>query len=108
MSKTEIENRKKKAAQANGSMKWTFIILAVSCTTNKGNNGGELDATEKRRLLDKTLEMFDHAYTSYMKNAYPADELMPLSCKGNGKTIMRKNLVLFFMVRYPMNRESLR
>uniref|UniRef100_A0A8C6PYV9 alpha-1,2-Mannosidase n=1 Tax=Nothobranchius furzeri TaxID=105023 RepID=A0A8C6PYV9_NOTFU len=26
--------------------------------------------------------MFDHAYGSYMKHAYPADELMPLSCKG--------------------------
>uniref|UniRef100_A0A673B5P3 alpha-1,2-Mannosidase n=1 Tax=Sphaeramia orbicularis TaxID=375764 RepID=A0A673B5P3_9TELE len=26
--------------------------------------------------------MFDHAYGSYMKYAYPADELMPLSCKG--------------------------
>uniref|UniRef100_A0A671WFS4 alpha-1,2-Mannosidase n=1 Tax=Sparus aurata TaxID=8175 RepID=A0A671WFS4_SPAAU len=26
--------------------------------------------------------MFDHAYGSYMKYAYPADELMPLSCRG--------------------------
>ena len=26
--------------------------------------------------------MFAHAYDSYMKYAYPADELMPLSCKG--------------------------
>ncbi|XP_032653570.1 ER degradation-enhancing alpha-mannosidase-like protein 3 isoform X2 [Chelonoidis abingdonii] len=26
--------------------------------------------------------MFDHAYGSYMKHAYPADELMPLSCRG--------------------------
>ncbi|KAH8033409.1 hypothetical protein HPB51_012265 [Rhipicephalus microplus] len=27
-------------------------------------------------------EMFYHAYRAYMENAYPADELMPLSCKG--------------------------
>ena len=27
-------------------------------------------------------EMFFHAYNAYMDNAYPADELMPLSCKG--------------------------
>uniref|UniRef100_A0A673IKC2 alpha-1,2-Mannosidase n=1 Tax=Sinocyclocheilus rhinocerous TaxID=307959 RepID=A0A673IKC2_9TELE len=27
-------------------------------------------------------EMFDHAYNSYMDYAYPADELMPLSCRG--------------------------
>lgn len=26
--------------------------------------------------------MFYHVYRSYMDNAYPADELMPLSCKG--------------------------
>ncbi|CAM6031416.1 unnamed protein product, partial [Sphagnum compactum] len=26
--------------------------------------------------------MFIHAYESYIQNAYPADELMPLSCKG--------------------------
>lgn len=26
--------------------------------------------------------MFTHAYTNYMENAYPADELMPIACKG--------------------------
>ncbi len=26
--------------------------------------------------------MFVHAYESYIRYAYPADELMPLSCKG--------------------------
>lgn len=26
--------------------------------------------------------MFDHAYRSYMDHAYPADELMPLTCRG--------------------------
>ena len=27
-------------------------------------------------------DMFYHAYNAYMDNAFPADELMPLSCKG--------------------------
>lgn len=31
-------------------------------------------------LADKLLKMFDHAYTAYMRNAHPADELRPLSC----------------------------
>lgn len=31
---------------------------------------------------EEVLEMFHHAYRSYMDNAYPADELMPLSCQG--------------------------
>ncbi|XP_069794269.1 ER degradation-enhancing alpha-mannosidase-like protein 3 isoform X2 [Narcine bancroftii] len=26
--------------------------------------------------------MFDHAYQNYMEHAYPADELMPLTCRG--------------------------
>ncbi|XP_053863253.1 ER degradation-enhancing alpha-mannosidase-like protein 3 [Malaclemys terrapin pileata] len=39
-------------------------------------------AAEKSQLRDQVVEMFDHAYGSYMKHAYPADELMPLSCRG--------------------------
>uniref|UniRef100_A0A673Y8D1 alpha-1,2-Mannosidase n=1 Tax=Salmo trutta TaxID=8032 RepID=A0A673Y8D1_SALTR len=31
--------------------------------------------------------MFDHAYGSYMKYAYPADELMPLSCRGRVRVL---------------------
>ncbi|KAK9881411.1 hypothetical protein WA026_016301 [Henosepilachna vigintioctopunctata] len=37
---------------------------------------------EKAQLREESREMFYHAYNAYMKNAYPADELMPLSCKG--------------------------
>lgn len=37
---------------------------------------------EKTVIREQIIEMFDHAYGSYMKYAYPADELMPLSCKG--------------------------
>lgn len=31
---------------------------------------------------EEAREMFYHAYRAYMDNAYPADELMPLSCAG--------------------------
>ncbi|PKU30350.1 protein hypothetical protein [Limosa lapponica baueri] len=31
---------------------------------------------------NQVLEMFDHAYSNYMEHAYPADELMPLTCRG--------------------------
>ncbi|VUZ52678.1 unnamed protein product, partial [Hymenolepis diminuta] len=33
-------------------------------------------------LRNKSKEMFFHAYNNYMNHAYPADELMPLSCRG--------------------------
>lgn len=31
--------------------------------------------------------MFYHGYNNYMNNAYPADELMPLSCKGRFRDV---------------------
>lgn len=37
---------------------------------------------EKQKLGNQVLEMFDHAYGNYMEHAYPADELMPLTCRG--------------------------
>lgn len=33
-------------------------------------------------IREETRDMFYHAYNAYMENAYPADELMPLSCQG--------------------------
>ncbi|KAI8778721.1 ER degradation-enhancing alpha-mannosidase protein 3 [Biomphalaria glabrata] len=41
-----------------------------------------MSGEEKKQLRDKSVEMFYHAFNSYMNFAYPADELMPLSCKG--------------------------
>ncbi|RWS28702.1 ER degradation-enhancing alpha-mannosidase-like protein 3 [Leptotrombidium deliense] len=34
------------------------------------------------KLRDEAKAMFYHGFDSYMQYAYPADELMPLSCKG--------------------------
>lgn len=36
----------------------------------------------KTEMRERVVEMFMHGYNSYMKYAYPADELMPLSCRG--------------------------
>ena len=36
----------------------------------------------KDELREEARDMFYHAYRAYIDNAYPADELMPLSCKG--------------------------
>uniref|UniRef100_A0A1Q3G2S9 alpha-1,2-Mannosidase n=1 Tax=Culex tarsalis TaxID=7177 RepID=A0A1Q3G2S9_CULTA len=37
---------------------------------------------ERNELKEEAREMFYHAYRAYMDKAYPADELMPLSCTG--------------------------
>uniref|UniRef100_A0A3P9M6J4 alpha-1,2-Mannosidase n=1 Tax=Oryzias latipes TaxID=8090 RepID=A0A3P9M6J4_ORYLA len=48
----------------------------------KSQESPGMTAEERAVIRDQIVEMFDHAYGSYMKYAYPADELMPLSCKG--------------------------
>ncbi|KAF4077055.1 hypothetical protein AMELA_G00203660 [Ameiurus melas] len=53
------------------------ILCAVAA-----QDGQTMSAEEKAEIREQILEMFDHAYGSYMKYAYPADELMPLSCRG--------------------------
>ncbi|KAK5642770.1 hypothetical protein RI129_008937 [Pyrocoelia pectoralis] len=40
---------------------------------------------EQLQLREEARDMFYHAYRAYMENAYPADELMPLSCAGRYK-----------------------
>lgn len=54
-------------------------------------------------------EMFMHGYNSYLKFAYPHDELMPLSCKGRirGVTPNRGDVddALGKLVYYFCNRE---
>ncbi|XP_012946036.1 ER degradation-enhancing alpha-mannosidase-like protein 3, partial [Aplysia californica] len=58
----------------------TCILVAKS--SQQAQPTSKMDPTEIKALRAKTLEMFYHAYNSYMENAYPADELMPLSCRG--------------------------
>uniref|UniRef100_A0A8D3BWY8 alpha-1,2-Mannosidase n=1 Tax=Scophthalmus maximus TaxID=52904 RepID=A0A8D3BWY8_SCOMX len=44
--------------------------------------GQAMSREERHRLRNQVVEMFDHAYQNYMDHAYPADELMPLTCRG--------------------------
>jgi len=37
---------------------------------------------EAKQLRNEVGEMFYHAFNGYMDNAFPLDELKPLSCKG--------------------------
>ena len=59
-----------------------LLVLLFALTLTSCNVNAIMDAKEKEELSQQTKEMFYHAYDSYMKNAFPADELMPLSCKG--------------------------
>ncbi|KAL9924688.1 LOW QUALITY PROTEIN: ER degradation-enhancing alpha-mannosidase-like protein 3 [Glossina fuscipes] len=46
-----------------------------------------LSRKEREELREEARDMFYHAYYAYMDNGYPADELMPLSCKGRYRGI---------------------
>ncbi|XP_058801415.1 ER degradation-enhancing alpha-mannosidase-like protein 3 [Phymastichus coffea] len=65
-----------------------MLLMAFACIvqgTMEMFDDGRIEymSREERQLLkQEAKEMFYHAYNAYMDNAYPADELMPLSCKG--------------------------
>ncbi|XP_033732617.1 ER degradation-enhancing alpha-mannosidase-like protein 3 [Pecten maximus] len=65
------------------SMVVILIIFIVEDSVVAG-----MSSSEKGELRDKVVEMFRHAYDSYMNHAFPADELMPLSCKGRYRGTM--------------------
>ncbi|XP_030351694.1 ER degradation-enhancing alpha-mannosidase-like protein 3 isoform X6 [Strigops habroptila] len=57
-------------------------LLSASSVLAAAPGAGAMSKEEKRQLGNQVLEMFDHAYSNYMEHAYPADELMPLTCRG--------------------------
>ncbi|XP_066297953.1 ER degradation-enhancing alpha-mannosidase-like protein 3 [Branchiostoma lanceolatum] len=58
------------------------IFLLAVVQVDKAAGVQVMTSKEKLEAKKQVLEMFDHAYSSYLTYAYPADELMPLSCKG--------------------------
>ncbi|XP_041646805.1 ER degradation-enhancing alpha-mannosidase-like protein 3 isoform X2 [Cheilinus undulatus] len=54
-----------------------LVLLGALCSP-----GRAMSQDEKSKLRNQVVEMFDHAYQNYMDHAYPADELMPLTCRG--------------------------
>uniref|UniRef100_A0A665X1U6 alpha-1,2-Mannosidase n=1 Tax=Echeneis naucrates TaxID=173247 RepID=A0A665X1U6_ECHNA len=61
---------------------WATLLITSLLGWVKCHEGQSMTSEEKTAIRDQIIEMFDHAYGSYMKYAYPADELMPLSCRG--------------------------
>ncbi|PAA78807.1 hypothetical protein BOX15_Mlig029148g4 [Macrostomum lignano] len=53
-----------------------LLLLCLVCFSRA------MQDSERLRLRDKAKSMFQHAYDNYMTHAYPADELMPVSCRG--------------------------
>ncbi|GBG30893.1 Mannosyl-oligosaccharide alpha-1,2-mannosidase [Hondaea fermentalgiana] len=49
---------------------------------NAGNKRMHISETERINLREQVRGMFYHGYNAYMENAFPLDELKPLSCRG--------------------------
>ena len=62
---------------------WIFLSVTI-CKISVDDNEFEspMNSLERQALKNESRDMFYHAYRSYIKHAYPADELMPLSCSG--------------------------
>ncbi|KAK4877426.1 hypothetical protein RN001_009932 [Aquatica leii] len=56
-----------------------FVLFYQQCCTEDIK---PMSKKERLELREEARDMFYHAYRAYMENAYPADELMPLSCTG--------------------------
>eukprot|EP00095_Tigriopus_kingsejongensis_P009960 maker-scaffold17_size721972-snap-gene-1.25 protein:Tk09960 transcript:maker-scaffold17_size721972-snap-gene-1.25-mRNA-1 annotation:"er degradation-enhancing alpha-mannosidase-like 3" len=64
-----------------------LVLLIMAPQANLGMeeedpNDYVMSNEERRQLRDESRDMFYHAYNAYLENAFPADELMPLSCRG--------------------------
>ncbi|XP_046676855.1 ER degradation-enhancing alpha-mannosidase-like protein 3 [Homalodisca vitripennis] len=59
-----------------------LIIKTIQCLEDPTSTQKSMTKEEKNDLKEEARDMFYHAYRAYMENAYPADELMPLSCAG--------------------------
>ncbi|XP_041986540.1 ER degradation-enhancing alpha-mannosidase-like protein 3 [Aricia agestis] len=65
-----------------------FIFTTITCVRPEEDDlFSKMSKTERVELREEARSMFYHAYHAYMYNAYPADELMPLSCKGRMRGI---------------------
>lgn len=63
---------------------FNFLLSVVFLTTQTclSKEVKHMSLKERTQLREEARDMFYHAYNAYMDNAYPADELMPLSCTG--------------------------
>jgi ER degradation enhancer, mannosidase alpha-like 2 len=71
----------------SSSMALLLILVVVAVAAHKGGHYHRrhppaYNASYKANLQIRVAENFEHAYVSYMRHAFPKDELKPLSCSG--------------------------
>ena len=61
----------------------SLLIVCMIISTFTISFAESMSDKEIIELREESKDMFYHAYNAYLFNAFPADELMPLSCQGN-------------------------
>ncbi|XP_054268962.1 ER degradation-enhancing alpha-mannosidase-like protein 2 [Macrosteles quadrilineatus] len=59
-----------------------IVIFLTVIKPNLGYGGRKYTKDDLIKLREEVREMFNHAYSGYLKYAYPYDELRPLTCDG--------------------------
>ncbi|CAF3863708.1 unnamed protein product [Adineta steineri] len=62
-------------------IKFSFILISLFIS-NVHLNEGQFSKQKRLYYKNRVKQMFHHAYDSYLKYAYPYDELRPLTCDG--------------------------
>ncbi|KAK3546878.1 hypothetical protein QTP86_003798 [Hemibagrus guttatus] len=77
---------RKISARIKGKVYKTVVRLAMlyglETVSLRKRQESELEVAELQMLRDRIKSMFYHAYNNYLENAYPYDELRPLTCDG--------------------------
>ncbi len=63
-------------------MRLLLALVLVLASAFLPRCSGSMTTLELSELRDRTVQLFKHAFGSYMRHAFPMDELQPLSCKG--------------------------
>ncbi|XP_069740363.1 ER degradation-enhancing alpha-mannosidase-like protein 2 [Narcine bancroftii] len=61
---------------------YTAGFYLVTIVGGSNANGKEIQAEAMAQYRERVKEMFYHAYNNYLENAFPYDELRPLTCDG--------------------------
>lgn len=59
-----------------------FILLILLFISHVNSNEGYFSKQKRLHYKNRVKQMFYHSYDSYLKYAYPYDELRPLTCDG--------------------------
>jgi mannosidase alpha-like ER degradation enhancer 2 len=63
-------------------IKLIFILISLLFVSPVYSNEGQFSIEKRLQYKNRVKQMFYHAYDSYLKYAYPYDELRPLTCDG--------------------------